>query len=276
MTGPGPADKKPTRATRASTAKATPTKPNDPAADEAWAATEPAAAAVPATEPGAAAGPSDAVSAVAPVQAAAEPQPAAPSAAPPTPPAAPPTPPAAPQAAAAAAQAAPASTGQALPPTVDTGPGAPGAPAATPRVSAPDVAAAVDKAIDRLREQLTLGEIVAGAGALVILIVAWGLFGFLFGHGGTYPPDLVTVGAAALLLILVVQNAAKVDFGPNYRLIVTGLCLMLGFLGVLELLQRIRWVIGGGSFDIGGLTWWMGAVVALVGGWMVWREGRRA
>jgi len=156
----------------------------------------------------------------------------------------------------------------------DTGPGAPGAPAPTRR-STPDVAAAVDKAIDRLREHLTVGEIVAGAGSLIILVIAWGVFGFLFDHKGALPGQVVMIVSAALLAALVLQNAKVHDFGPSYRLIVTGLAMTLGFLAVVEILQQLRWAFGGRNFDLGGLTWWAGAIVAVIGGWMVWREPRR-
>ena len=82
------------------------------------------------------------------------------------------------------------------------------------------------------------------------------------------------VASAALLAALVLQNAKVHDFGPSYRLIVTGLSLSLGFLAVVDIIQRLRWAFGGWNFDLGGLNWWAGAVVAVIGGWMVWREPR--
>jgi hypothetical protein len=134
----------------------------------------------------------------------------------------------------------------------------------------------VDQAIDRLRAHLTAGEIVAGLGAGIIVAVSWLLFGFLLGHMGTWPPSLVMISSIALLAVLVVENARIHAFGPGYRLLVTGLCLLLGVQAVLDVLLHLRLAVGGGPFDIGGLTWWAGAIVAVIGGWMVWREGRPA
>jgi low affinity Fe/Cu permease len=152
-----------------------------------------------------------------------------------------------------------------VPPTAAT------APAAR---STPDVAAAVDKAYSRLRERLTVGEIVAGLGAAIILVIAWATFGFLFGHGGTWPSQLVLLLSVALLAILVVQNVKVHDFGPNYRVLVTGICLALGFLAAVDILGMVRNLVDGARLEIGGLTWWAGAFVAVLGGWMVWREPR--
>jgi hypothetical protein len=132
---------------------------------------------------------------------------------------------------------------------------------------------AVDRAYANLRDRLTLGELIAGLGALGILVIAWGVFGFLFGNYGTLPADLVMIGAMALLVVLILQNTHLHDFGSNYRVIVTGLCLMLGTLAVLAILRDLRHLFDkGGSFDIGGLTWWLCALVSLVGGLMVWRQ----
>ena len=156
----------------------------------------------------------------------------------------------------------------------DSAPGAAGAPSPAPRRATPDVAAAVDKAYAQLRERLTLGEIVAGAGALIVLGVAWFFFGWLFDQRGALPGEVPLIISATLLAVLVLQNVGVHDFGPNYRLIVTGLCMGLGFLAAVELLEMVRWASNGASFNLGGLNWWLGAIVAVVGGWMVWRQPR--
>jgi hypothetical protein len=142
------------------------------------------------------------------------------------------------------------------------------------KLTTPDIAGAVDKAVDRLRTHLTVGEIVAGLGAVIILGISWLTFGFIFGHYGTWPSQLVMLLCVALLGALVLQNAHIHDFGPNYRLIVTGICFALGLLATLSFLQGFRLLFNGLSFDIGGLTWWAGAWVSVIGGFLVWREGR--
>ena len=283
MTGPGPADQKPTRAGRGS------------ASDAAAAADQEVVPTAPATIEGVA------PAAPAPVGAAPKPKTARPSAkaAPPEPGtvaepaavaavAAPAVVPAAavvpgpavvPAAAVAAAAPMPAPAPVQAAPDIerpaDAGPGAPGAPPAAPTArSTPDVAAAVDKAFGRLREHLTVGEIVAGLGAGIILGVAWAVFGFLFGHEGTLPSQLVLLLSVGLLAILVVQNGRVHDFGSNDRVLVTGLCLALGFLAAVDILGMIRGLVDGMALNIGGLTWWAGAIVAVFGGWMVWREPR--
>lgn len=266
MTGPGPAEKKPTRATRGGASQ-----PSTPAAD---AASEPS---TPRADDRAS--PLEATGATPPrpkVPRGAKAVGETPSAA--TEPAAMPvTPGAAAVHAPVAAVAAPTPTPAPAPDVsgpVDAGPGAPGTPAPRQR-STPDVAAAVDKAIDRLREHLTMGEIVAGAGAVIILGIAWAIFGILFDQKGALPGPVVVVAAAALLASLVLQNAKVHDFGPSYRLIVTGLSMTLGLLAAVDIIQRLRWAFSGWTFDLGGLSWWAGAVVAVLGGWMVWREARQ-
>ena len=82
---------------------------------------------------------------------------------------------------------------------------------------------------------------------------------------------LLSVG---LLVVLVIQNAHIHDFGPNYRLVVAGACFALGILASLSFLRELRGAFSGNPFDIGGLTWWAGAWIAVLGGVMVWREGR--
>ncbi len=250
MTGPGPAEQKPTRAARGSVSKAAST--TDPIAADAAVPPEvdPPKAKVTRTTARTVSTEAQAVS---------------------TPAEAPPAP---------AVVPAPAAVGAGAP--EPEGAGAPDAAPATPPAvaaptaarSTPDVAAAVDKAFGRLREHLTAGEIVAGLGALIILVVAWATFGFLFGHWGTWPSQLVLLLSVALLAILVVQNGKVHDFGTNYRLLVTGLCLALGFLAAVSILAMIRSLVDGARLDIGGLTWWAGAVIAVLGGWMVWREPR--
>jgi hypothetical protein len=78
----------------------------------------------------------------------------------------------------------------------------------------------------------------------------------------------------ALLGALVLENAHIHDFGPNYRVIIAGICFALGILALLSFLQGFRLLFNGVSFDIGGLTWWAGAWVSVIGGFLVWREGR--
>jgi hypothetical protein len=114
---------------------------------------------------------------------------------------------------------------------------------------------------------------VAGTGALIILGIAWLLFWIVFGHPGTNPPDVVMLASAGLLIVLVLENGSRHDFGPSYRLIVTALCLVLGFLALTDIVDELRLTIRGSyTFDIGAITWWAGSFVAVVGGWMVWRE----
>ena len=134
------------------------------------------------------------------------------------------------------------------------------------RLSTPDVAGAVDKAIDGLRTYLTVGEIVAGLGAVGILMIAWATFGVIFGHGGTWPSEVVMLLSIGLLAVLVLQNAHWHDFGPNYRLIVAGACFALGILAVPEPPRAAARCGRRATFDIGGLTWWAGAWVAVLGG----------
>jgi hypothetical protein len=156
--------------------------------------------------------------------------------------------------------------------SADASAAAPAPTAATPRLSTPDVAGAVDKAIGRLREHLTVGEIVAGLGALIIVGIAWFIFGFIFGNFGTWPTELVMVGSVALLGVIAFQNMGWHDFGSSYRLIVAGIGVLLGFLAALAFLSALRGAISGWTFGLGGLTWWAGSVVAAVGGVLVWRE----
>ena len=277
MTGPGPAEQKPTRAARGSASKAAPT--TDPDAAGVADAAVPPEVAPPKAKATRKTDRTEVVTEVTEVAAVSTPGEVPPSAATVPDPATAPAPPvvdaAAPDVAPAAAPDAPAPAASGIERPADTGPGAPGAIAAVPAArSTPDVAAAVDKAFGRLREHLTVGEIVAGLGAAIILVVAWATFGFLFGHGGTWPSQLVLLLSVALLAILVVQNAKIHDFGPNYRLLVTGACLALGFLAAVSILSMIRGLVDGARLDIGGLTWWAGAIVAVLGGWMVWREPR--
>lgn len=273
MTGPDPAEKKPTRATRGG-ASAEPPPPDPITTDQltaAAAAATPAEAAVtpakPRTTKAAAAAPAAPAPAPVPIpEAVLAPAPA------PEPVAAAPTPPA--PVAAAAAPALEPIAAVAAPAAPASEPVAPAGGPTPARLSTPDVAGAVDKAIDGLRTYLTVGEIVAGLGAAGILMIAWATFGVIFGGEGTWPSDVVMLLSIGLLAVLVLQNAHWHDFGPNYRLIVAGACFALGILAVLNLLAQLRNAVDGQTFDIGGLTWWAGAWVAVLGGVMVWREGR--
>jgi hypothetical protein len=262
MTGPDPAAKKPARSSKATQDAADTAAPapevTDPVAPDGSsvavtqavvepAVSEAAAVAPPAPEVPAAAASTAAASAAAPAVAPAAPEPE-------------------PAPAPVAAAAATASTDPA--PT-----GAPDAAGITRPRNAAEMSQAVDRAYAHLRDRLTVGELLAGVGALGILVIGWGLFGFLFGHYGTWPADLVMVGSAALLLALILQNVHLHDFGPSYRVIVTGLSLMLGLIAVLAFLRELRQLFDkGGSFDIGGLSWWAAAAVAVIGGLLVWRE----
>lgn len=297
MTGPDPAPKKPARSSKAASAKAAEPAAAEPVAAEpvaegaAAVAAEPvaeaAAAVVDAAAQPAAAAPAPVVAApepavvttpvasavpepavvAAPVVAASAPVVAAPVVAAPEP---------AVVAAPVVATPAPVPASAAAPAAADPAPPPPATPTAPagPRINAPDVGAAVDKAYARLRDHLTVGEIVAGLGALTIIVVAYGMFGFIFGNYGTLGADLVMVASFALLAVLIVQNLHVHDFGSGYRVIVAGLCLVLGLLAAMSFLYQLRLMFGGYTFDIGGLTWWAGAAVAVLGGLMVWREPR--
>lgn len=270
MTGPDPAEKKPARSTtsRSKKAEVAPDAvapladvtadaalPADPApiaaAEAVVAASEPVVAAAVAETP------------VVPVVV------AAPAPAPQPAPVAAPVP-----VAAAAPDPAPA----AAPAPADAAPAAASATAAASepaaKLSTPDIAGAVDKAVDRLRTHLTVGEIVAGLGAVLILGVSWAMFGFIFGHEGTWPSEVVMLLCIAMLAALVLQNAHIHDFGPNYRLLIAGICFALGILAVLSFLGQLRNVFDNQSFNIGGLSWWAGAWVSVIGGFLVWREDR--
>lgn len=290
MTGPDPAQKKPTRSTssRAKTPKPDPLadassdpltgfesiSPVEPVTPEVAAAevvAEPVVVAAPAPE-------ASAMDVPEPAQVAETPSVATPSVAAPSVAEAPAVPPMAappavpPMAAPPAEPAAPASGAAGSEPAAAAS--AAGAGAAAGKLSTPDIAGAVDKAVDRLRTHLTVGEIVAGLGAVIILGISWLTFGFIFGHYGTWPSQLVMLLCVAMLAALILDNAHIHDFGPSYRVIIAGICFALGILATLSFLQEFRLLFNGRSFDIGGLTWWAGAWISVIGGFLVWREGR--
>lgn len=289
MTGPDPAEKKPARST-SSRAKTPKPDPFAVPAPDPVTASEPMPLAEPVTDAAVAEVVAETVVVAAPARVVEEssaidappvepPSVAAPSVA--TAPSIPPAPaaPAAPAAPPVTATpepvSAPASGAAASEPA---GPaaaaGVPGAGATAAKLSTPDIAGAVDKAVDRLRTHLTVGEIVAGLGAVIILGISWLTFGFIFGHYGTWPSQLVMLLCVAMLAALILDNAHIHDFGPNYRVIIAGICFALGILATLSFLQEFRLLFNGRSFDIGGLTWWAGAWISVIGGLMVWREGR--
>jgi hypothetical protein len=134
------------------------------------------------------------------------------------------------------------------------------------------VAGAVDRIVGRLRERLTPGEIVIGAGALIVVLLGWLLMGVIV--NSARPSELVMVASVGILALVWLENSGRLRAGPTYRLALVVLGLGLGLVAVIDLVENIRFAISGWRFDLAQLVWQVGALVAAVGGWLVWREDR--
>jgi hypothetical protein len=157
-------------------------------------------------------------------------------------------------------------------PTAATQPGA--APDAAARPG-PNIGATFDRALGTLQERLTIGELLIGLGAVLVLALAWLLFWLIINDGRARPPDLALVSAAGVLIVLWIQNGVRYDFGAMYRVWLGMLSLVLALLGAVHLIEALR---GGGLTGqsaaalLGQLSWWVGGGLAGLGAWMVWRE----
>jgi len=131
--------------------------------------------------------------------------------------------------------------------------------------------AAASAAVSNVRERLVAGEQIVLAAAGSIVLIVYLLFEFLL--------DFRVIGDFSVLLAILTVLAIWVhrwghyDFGTAYRIIVAGLALSLTLLALMNLLAWAR--LGGGSGDflgfIGQLIYWVSAVAAGYGGWLVFR-----
>ncbi len=125
--------------------------------------------------------------------------------------------------------------------------------------------------------KMTRGEQLVLAGAAVILLLTFLLFAVilntLFG-----PSELAVAASVSLLAIVWLKAEGRYDIGANYRLIVVLLALAIAVPVTMSLLYTLRIVITPGGFSrysgmelLTHLSYWIGGVLAAVGGWWVWK-----
>ncbi|MFO1539616.1 MAG: hypothetical protein ACKOTZ_04080 [Chloroflexota bacterium] len=143
-------------------------------------------------------------------------------------------------------------------------------PALPPR---PDIAAAVDRLVAHLRGRLAPGELVAGAGALVILGLSWFLLGVVLGSFGSAPETVYLAAGATLAILWLRTSDAPPAWSTDPRLLpaVAGAGALIGGMFAIG---ALRFAIATGSFTLGQLVWWVGVGLLAAGAWMTVRDGR--
>ena len=198
-------------------------------------------------------GPAEA-SAAAPAPTAAAP---APTAAAPAPTAAAPAPTAAAPAATAAAPEPPASP---APPAAPTG---------------PSFLERLRTSVGRVTDHLSRGELLASVGAAIILVVTFLFFGVLLGQFllGT-ASEVTLLLSIGVLGVVSLQASGRHDFGHPYRTWLAVLTGAIAILAILSAVELLRLAFNGQSNEqwLTRLSYWIGAAITGVGGFLVWRE----
>jgi len=210
----------------------------------------------------------------------------APTAAAPAPTAAAPAPTAA--APAEAPAAAPAPTAAAPAPTAAAPAPTAAAPAATaaapepPASPAPPAAPTGPSFLERLRtsvgrvtDHLSRGELLASVGAAIILVVTFLFFGVLLGQFllGT-ASEVTLLLSIGVLGVVSLQASGRHDFGHPYRTWLAVLTGAIAILAILSAVELLRLAFNGQSNEqwLTRLSYWIGAAITGVGGFLVWRE----
>ena len=163
----------------------------------------------------------------------------------------------------------PSQPGMQPPPPMPPGAPAPAPPAPPP---GPDIAAAMSGVVSKLSR----GEQFAGAGALIILVLSFLVFGILL---DTYAAGSLEVAlAVGLVLAIWLKSSGRYDLGIDYR---TAIIVLGGALLVVEVVFLLNFLrsavrpggLGGYSatYFLGALIEWAGGILAGIGAWMVWR-----
>lgn len=173
------------------------------------------------------------------------------------------------RAASATAPGAVAEPGAVAPAAPATPPPSPApAPAAPPR---PDIAGAVDSVVAHLRGRLSPAELVAGAGALVILGLSWFLLGVVLGTFGSAPETVYLAAGGTLGLLWLRTTDAPPAWAADPRLLpaIAGAGALIGGMFAVG---ALRFAIAAGSFNLTQLVWWAGVALLAAGAWMSVRD----
>ncbi|GEM_PF-5090651 len=175
--------------------------------------------------------------------------------------------------AAPAPEPVPAAAGEPEAPPAAPGPAA--APGARPAPVTPDIAAAVDDLVVRLRGQYRNGELVAGIGALLILGISWLLVGVIAGDRSGAGSTIVILAAAGTLGVLWLRGRKDPPAWASDPLVLNGLALLAGATLVVDGLVTLRTWLGGWRIDPLEIVWWVGAALIAAGAWLEHRGTRR-
>jgi hypothetical protein len=135
----------------------------------------------------------------------------------------------------------------------------------------PDVAATVDEVVAKLRVRYTTPELLMGGGAVATLAL-WILFAFLAADLSAAPPDLVMVGAAAVLGLLALRTTGRAPAWAQGHEAVAIAGAVTAFAGVLRALASLRVAMGGrGQFELGSILWWVAVAAIAAGVILEWR-----
>jgi len=161
-------------------------------------------------------------------------------------------------------------------PPVTTAPAPAPAAAPSPAVpSRPDIAAAVDSLAAHLRGRLSHGELVAGAGALVILGLSWFLLGVVLGSF-TSLPETVYLAAGATLGVLWLRTTDTPPAWATHPWLLPAIAGAGALIGGMFAIGALRIAIATGYFALGSLVWWAGVGLLAAGAWMTVRDARAA
>ena len=133
----------------------------------------------------------------------------------------------------------------------------------------------MDEALAKLRVRYTTPELLMGGGALGALLV-WVLFAFLAGDISAAPPDLVIVGAVAIIGLLAARTTGR---GPAWARLPDLIPLIAAFIvlvGGLRALSSLRVAVGPyGHFELGSVLWWLAVAAIAAGAVLEWRAAER-
>jgi hypothetical protein len=153
---------------------------------------------------------------------------------------------------------------------------APPAPAAAPAAPAaparPDIAGAVDTFVAHLRGRLGPAELVAGAGAVVILGISWFLLGVVLGSFGGAPETVYLAAGGTLGLLWLRTTDTPPAWAADPRLLpaIAGAGALIGGMFAVG---ALRFAIAAGSFNLAQVVWWVGVALLAAGAWMSVRDG---
>jgi len=180
----------------------------------------------------------------------------------------------APAAAPAPTAAAPAPTA-AAPAATAAAPEPPASPAPPAAPTGPSFLERLRTSVGRVTDHLSRGELLASVGAAIILVVTFLFFGVLLGQFllGT-ASEVTLLLSIGVLGVVSLQASGRHDFGHPYRTWLAVLTGAIAILAILSAVELLRLAFNGQSNEqwLTRLSYWIGAAITGVGGFLVWRE----